>query len=171
MRFVAGVMEHRMTATHDPTSTATEMAKSAGRALQDDAGALKHVAQATASRQIERQKGAASEIIGDVASAVRRAGEELGHNQRQTPARLASQASDGLDSLARTLASKGPEEIVDTARDFAHRNPVAFAGICAVSGFALARFLRSSSEPQGAPESPRPAKGLDGAGPDLELQP
>lgn len=159
-----------MTATHDPTSTATDMAKSAGRTLQDDVGQLKHVAQATASRQIERQKGAASEVVSDVASAVRRAGEELGQNERQTPARLASQASDGLDSLARALANKSPEEILDAARDFAHRNPVAFAGICAVSGFALARFLRSSSEPQRPAEAPMRSNRLDSAGADLELQ-
>ena len=56
-----------------------------------------------------------------------------------------------MEGLSRSFSEKRPDQMVAVSREFARRSPAAFAATTAVVGFALARFLRSSTpEPSGA---------------------
>jgi hypothetical protein len=52
---------------------------------------------------------------------------------------------DGLDSVATVLRDQDPRSIVRAVEGFARRQPALFVAGSVAAGFALARFLKSSS--------------------------
>ncbi len=77
-----------------------------------------------------------SKLVGDTASGLdERLGEEYGDYARS--------AAKTLDSTARKLSGKDPDELIDDTRQFIRKSPgVALAG-AAIVGFALARLVKS----------------------------
>jgi predicted signal transduction protein with EAL and GGDEF domain len=51
----------------------------------------------------------------------------------------------GLESMADSLGRRNLDDLVGSVEDFARSRPVAFLGGAVVAGFALARFMKSSS--------------------------
>ncbi len=78
----------------------------------------------------------ASRLVGETASGIdERLGQEFGDYARR--------AASTMESLADSLATKDPDELIDDTREFVRRSPgVALAG-AAVIGFALARLVKS----------------------------
>jgi hypothetical protein len=126
-------------------SSAKEMATAAGRAAKEDMTTIADYAGRRTKEQLEHQKQAAVETLGEFANAIRHAGDELAQHDRTLAGRLVKQTADGLEQFSRSMADKRPEELLDAVRDFGRRNPVVFIAGSVLAGVALARFLRSSN--------------------------
>lgn len=59
--------------------------------------------------------------------------------------RMLNGIADGVAKASDSLRGRTVGDLVSSAQDYARRHPGAFAAGAAVAGFALARFLRSSS--------------------------
>lgn len=118
-------------------SAAADEVKSAARE------AAAHLAEKTRDFA-EEQKVAGADNVSRLGSAVHGAAEQLGRELPQAAGFIHS-AADTLQSASSTLRERSLEDLVGGFRDFARRQPAAaFAG-SVLAGFALARFLKSSS--------------------------
>ena len=92
----------------------------------------------------ETQKQAGADNMARFGQAVHGAADQLGKELPQAAGFIHS-AADTLQGAASTLRERSVEDLFDGFRDFARRQPAAaFAG-SVLAGFALARFLKSSS--------------------------
>lgn len=125
--------------------TASETtADSAGQSPQEEPS-IKQRAQ----RVAEEQKSATAGRVSGIAHATDRAAEELAREVPQAAEALHSVAQR-LDSAASALRERSIDEWIDGARSFARKQPLAFFAGAVATGFALSRFLKSSSpEPHG----------------------
>lgn len=80
--------------------------------------------------------------VKDVASALRRASEELrdGSAQERTLGTIASSLADASDSIR----EKDLGEIVEMVSKFGRANPILFLGSAALLGFAASRYAKAS---------------------------
>ena len=159
------------------STSARTMASAAMDKVASDAKSLASEVQEKASEALDSERQNVGGAIIDFASAVRHAGDELAQKDQSVAGRVVKQAADGLEHLSHSLSDKRPNELIDAARDFGRRNPVAFAAGAVLLGITLGRLVRSS-ERDGAAASesagPTPngpvaldsdaAKGLDPAG-------
>jgi hypothetical protein len=100
-------------------------------------------------RIAEEQKSAAADRIGGVAEATERAADDLAREMPQAADALHAVAQR-LDSAASALRERSIDEWINGAREFARNQPIAFFAGAVATGFALSRFLKSSSPgPQG----------------------
>jgi len=93
---------------------------------------------------VEEQKSAAAQRIGGVAEATQRAAGDLAREVPQAAEALRAVA-ERLDSADSALRDRSIDEWISEARDFARRQPLAFFAGAIATGFALSRFLKSSS--------------------------
>jgi hypothetical protein len=121
-----------------------EMAANAAQAVKQEAASFAADARDKAVDKVEQHKQTATQTLGDFANAIRKAGDELAQSDQSAATRVVRQAADGLESLARSVSDKRPEELLDAARDFGRRNPAALVAGSVLAGIALGRFLKSS---------------------------
>jgi hypothetical protein len=119
---------------------------------QESASGLVQSASETARNLAEQQKSAAAEQIEDVGKAVESAAEAIERGIPQAGP-LVRQAASTIRDASSALRDRNVEELMDIARDFARRNPVAFLGGTLLTGIALARFLKSSADRREAARS------------------
>jgi hypothetical protein len=136
-------------ATHGEREHLTERAR---RKAGELAGELKRQAQDSAQDMRERalsavdeQKEAAVGGIEGVAQALRSASDDLRERGQPVAAEYSRQVADGLESMANWVHTRNLDDFVGGVEDFARQRPVAFIGGAMVAGFALARFIKSSS--------------------------
>ena len=99
-----------------------------------------------AGRQFESRVGTLSTEIGSIASALRRAGEELrGDNGSSIGATVISTIADRIENLGTSVGGNDLDSALDGIQLMARRNPTAFMGTAAALGFLAARFLKSSN--------------------------
>jgi len=135
--------------------TTQERASEAGEQTQRDfsqmADEMKSTVRETAGHLAEEtrdfaetQKVAGADNMARLSSAVHGAAEQIARELPQAAGFIHS-AADTLDSASSGLRERSIEDLVEGFRDFARRQPAAaFAG-SVLAGFALARFLKSSS--------------------------
>jgi hypothetical protein len=128
----------------DGAKSPKDMATAAAGAVKQEVATFASSVQDKAQDRIEDKKQVATKTMGDFASAIRRAGDELAQNDQSTLGRVVKQAADGLEQLTRTVSEKRPEELLDAARQFGRSNPTAFIAGSVLLGVALGRFARSS---------------------------
>ncbi|HVI33807.1 hypothetical protein [Phenylobacterium sp.] len=128
------------------TGSAKEKMGQATQKMRDEAAHFASQAQQKAAGEIERRKATASQTLGQFATAIRKAGDELAEGDQSVAGRFVGQAADGLENFARTLSERRPEELLDSVRDFSRRNPTAFVAGAVLAGLAIGRFLRSSEQ-------------------------
>ena len=116
----------------------------AGETLKAEAQSFASVAGERLWAQADKAAQTATKTIGDLAQAVRRAGEELASNDQTPGSRWAVKAASGLDGLSGALSNRRPEELIDSVRGFGRRNPALFVGGAVLMGVALGRFLRAA---------------------------
>jgi hypothetical protein len=144
------------TKTQSTTQTGVEAAQGAGEHLTDrarkKAGELMEQAGETAQDMRERarsavdqQKDAAAGRIEGVAQALRSASDDLEHRGQPMVAEYSRQVAEGLESMANWVSKRNIDDMVGGIEDFARQRPIAFMGGAMVAGFALARFMKSSS--------------------------
>lgn len=116
----------------------------AGQNLKAEVQSFASVAGERMWAQADKAAQVATKTIGDLAQAVRRAGEDLASSDQRPGSKLADKAASGLQGLSGALANKRPEELLDTVRGFGRRNPALFIGGTVLMGVALGRFLRAA---------------------------
>ena len=94
---------------------------------------------------VDQQKEAAVGGIEGVAHALRSASDDLRERGQPLAAEYSRQVADGLESLANWVSRRNIDDVTGGVEDFARQRPVAFIGGAMVAGFALARFMKSSS--------------------------
>ena len=116
----------------------------AGETLKTEAQSFAGVAGERMWAQADKAAQVATKTLGDLAQAVRRAGEELASSDQSPGSRWAGKAANSLEDLSGALANRRPEDMLETVRGFGRRNPALFVGGAVVLGIALGRFLRSA---------------------------
>src|SRR5215469_2334267 len=92
----------------------------------------------------EERKSAAADNVGRLSRAVHGAADQLGRELPQAAGFIHS-AADRMQSASTSLHERSVEDMVGDLTNFARRQPAAaFAGAL-LAGFALSRFLKSSS--------------------------
>lgn len=97
------------------------------------------------TRRAEDVKDQSGEELARTASALETAAAELEGSPAQQ--RLFREAASGLTDISQAIRGKSIEQIVGSLSEAGRRNPVAFLGSAALTGFALARFARASERP------------------------
>jgi hypothetical protein len=146
-----------------PTSTGTERQGSETEAAKETAehlserakekgGDLKRQAERAADDMLDRarsvavdQKNAAASGMEGIAHALRTASDDLQGQGQPMFAEYSRHLAEGLQSMADSVGRRDVDDLVGSVEDFARARPVAFLGGAVVAGFALARFMKSSS--------------------------
>lgn len=116
-------------------------------AAADEARRLGDHAKAYGAEFAEGQKRGVAEAIADVAASLRETGQTL--TGRPNIQSIFVQASDNLDSLAETVGSMSFADLYEEAEAFSRARPVLVGACAAFAGFAVARFIKSSSDRSG----------------------
>ncbi|MGF7161583.1 ElaB/YqjD/DUF883 family membrane-anchored ribosome-binding protein [Rhodoligotrophos appendicifer] len=110
---------------------------------------------------VEEGKNLGAERVRGVAEAVRRAAKEL-ESEIPQAAHYVRYAADHIESVSDAVADRNIGDLFETVQDFARRQPTAFLGIAALSGFALVRFLKTSApSPRHREDTARPYDGQE----------
>lgn len=119
-------------------SAASDAAQTAADVAKDTAETIKSKVHAHA----EQSKESVAEEVSSVSSALRSASDEMraGSPQEQIVGQVAGTLADVSDSI------RGQDigDMVNSATDFARRNPLVFLGGAALFGFAAARYAKAS---------------------------
>ena len=107
--------------------------------MQDVADAVSQ-----AEEVAEQQKKAGAERVDDMAKAVHGAADELG-KQMPEAAKLVHAAASRLEQGADALRDKSLRDLMGSFNDMGRREPLTVFGGALVAGFAISRFLKSSS--------------------------
>jgi gas vesicle protein len=152
-----GLKDQVTDATRHITGQAAELADSA-KSLASDAGEKLR-------DTIEEQKTAGADYVSGVASAVRRAAGEFDKELPQA-AQYIRRAAEQMDGVSDALRRRDLNQLMGGVQDFARRQPTAFLGAAVLAGFAVVRFLKSSTATSsGAQESGSAVSG--GSRPDM----
>ena len=133
-------------------STAERVTEQVTEQVKEKAGELKRQAKAAAQEVgdrarsvVDEQKHAAVGRVEGIAHALRTASDELRDQGQPMVAEYSRFAAEGLESMAQSLDRREIGDFVGGIEQFARERPVAFIGGAMVAGFALARFMKSSS--------------------------
>jgi hypothetical protein len=122
----------------------------AAAAMKEQAGSMAESTKDLASRAsekvvsaVEEQKAAGAEFVSGMASSIRRAASEF--SQIPQAAQYMRLAADQVDSASDAFRRRDLNQLVSDVRDFARRQPTAFFGAAVLAGFAVVRFLKTST--------------------------
>lgn len=131
---------------------ATEFAETSGEKLKEQASELAGAARDAASQATDRinetvseQKGAGAEYVSNLAEAMRRASREF-DSELPIAGKYIRKAASQVENVADSIRTGDLNDLVNGARDFARRQPVAFLGLATLAGFVAVRFLKSSPD-------------------------
>jgi hypothetical protein len=133
--------------------TSDEIQSVTNKARSDIAQAAE-TAKAEARRIAGQQKDAGADRLGEVAGAVHGAARSLEAGMPQM-ASYVHDAAVRLEDAARTLRTRNVDDLMGEISRFARSQPVLFFGGAMLAGFALTRFLKSTT-PSGTPKSSAP---------------
>ncbi len=140
-------LDDGMASTTTPP-TAKTLISQAGESLKQEAQTFASAAQEKAKVEVEKHTQTATKTLGDFATAIRRAGDDLAEHDQSLAGRVVKQAADSLEGISRNLADKHPDDLLAAVRDFGRRNPLAFIGGSILLGVAVGRFMRASERSQ-----------------------
>ena len=136
----------------DAKHAAQDVSKAAVDLARETASTVKDEAKTLVEKTAKQVQDVAAERIDTARESVADAGSRLAETLQDNAkdaygigAQALSGAADGLTSAAKALRSQSLEDLIGRTKDLAKRHPGAFAVGAAVAGFAVARFLRSSS--------------------------
>jgi hypothetical protein len=133
--------------TSDPFSAsvgqvADEIKQQGGSVAESAKGLASHAGEKLLS-SVEEQKAAGADFVGGMAGAMRRAANEFGDLPQA--AQYIRYAADQIDSVSNALKRRDVNQLVSDVQEFARRQPTAFLGAAVLAGFAVARFLKTST--------------------------
>ena len=127
------------------SSNARSKGASARDAVRDKAAQVAGMAKDRISGQYDEKKTVALNEVQHLASALRRAGDNLRDDGSSSiGATILTRAAERLDSIGSSMGGKDLDTIVTDVERLARRNPAAFLGGALLLGFAASRFLKSS---------------------------
>ena len=139
-------------ASGSETAAVRSEAEGVTERVKDKASELKRQAEETANDMrnrarsvVDQQKHAAVGRVEGIAHALRTASGELRDQGQPMVAEYSRYAAEGLESMAQSLDRRDVGDFVESVEQFARERPVAFLSGAMVAGFALARFMKSSS--------------------------
>jgi hypothetical protein len=142
-------------ATRDAKAAAEQVRAAAGTIREEAATVLSDakeqvadVAKETRERAesfAEEQKLAGAKHAEGIARAVHRAADELQDSAPQF-ASYVREAGDAASRLARNMRDRSLGSLAGDVQEMARRQPMAFFGAAVLAGFAISRFIKSSSE-------------------------
>jgi hypothetical protein len=124
--------------------TAKQEAAGLGEELKNQGAELVGAARARAQGLAEEQVAFGADQIDGIARAATKAADELEQASPQL-ARYVRDAASAADNFSTSLRERSVGDIFQSISDFARREPVIFFGLTVAAGFALSRFLKSSS--------------------------
>jgi uncharacterized protein YjbJ (UPF0337 family) len=143
--------EQASTVAHGITDQASSLAQHATRHVKEQAAELTDGAKGLASdaseklrSSVETQKTAGADYISGLAGAVRRAAGEFDQEIPQA-ANYIRGAAEAIDDFSDALRRRDLSQLVRDVQGFARSQPSAFLGATLVAGFAVVRFLKSST--------------------------
>jgi hypothetical protein len=92
---------------------------------------------------VAEQKAAGADFVSGMAGAMRRAANEFGDVPQA--AQYIRLAADQIDSVSDSFRRRDLNQLVSDVQDFARRQPTAFMGAAVLAGFAVMRFLKTST--------------------------
>jgi hypothetical protein len=127
------------------TSAVSDIAQQAGTRVREQASQVAGQAQEHAQAFLSGQKEVAADHIEGVAKVLHDTVDQLRQRSPGAVTDYAERAVGSLDSVANALREQDLGALVGQVEDFARRQPVLFLAGSVAIGFALARFLKSSS--------------------------
>jgi hypothetical protein len=115
--------------------------------------------------QVDQRSTQAGERLSGTAADVRNVADQLRHQGKDTPARLAEQLAGQTDRAADYLKGASGERILRDAEDLARGNPWAVAAGGLALGFVASRMLKASSEERYRASLPTDGSGSNGVTP------
>ncbi len=133
------------TGRHDKASP-KDLAASAVSTVKEEAASFADSAKEKVVEKVGEKTQAATQTLGDFASAIRKAGDDLAQHDQSLAGQMVKQAADGLESFSRSIGDKRPEDLLNAVRDFGRNNPVAFIAGSVLLGIALGRLAKSTEQ-------------------------
>jgi hypothetical protein len=129
----------------DAADAAAAAAREAGGKAADTASELFEPIKQDALDRAEEQKRAGADRLSGMAQAVHQAADQLDPELPPQARTYIHEAADGIDRMSAAIRDRSVGDLMETAGDFARRQPAAFFGGAVLAGFVLSRFLKSSS--------------------------
>jgi hypothetical protein len=123
---------------------ARDVAKTAGQAVSEQAGELARDIGSELSKTAESQKARGVDAMRTFAKAMTSAAGEL-ESQSPAVATTVRATAQRVEEFSANLRNQNVEELLRSATDVARSQPALFFAGAMVAGFALSRFLKSSS--------------------------
>jgi len=131
------------TRLNDTSSTTSGTGGTESTSLSDAASNVAGEAGKTIEQTAADSMSQVSDVLHQVADAVRQASQNLQTDQPQV-GRFISAGADKLDEAASYVGQRRPTEIMDGAQSFARRQPAVVIGGGLVAGLLLGRVLRNA---------------------------
>ena len=97
-------------------------------------------------QQTEARAGQVSDELRSVADALRRSGNSLHADGKETPGNAVDQVTQGLERLSSYLGETSADRLVQDIESFGRRRPWGMIGIGLGLGLVASRFLKASSQ-------------------------
>ena len=124
-----------------------EAAKTASRAVKDQASEFATSVGHELSKTAEDQKARGVDAIQGFARAITCAAAEL-EGQSPRVAQSVRDAAKKVEGLSENISGRNVDELMKAATELARSQPMLFIGGAVAAGFALSRFLKSSGNGQ-----------------------
>jgi uncharacterized protein YjbJ (UPF0337 family) len=161
------ISEQILAAGGDLKDKAGEFAGASADMLRGQASEFVDAAKDVASQATDRLKdavsekrGAGADYVGNLADTIRRAAREFDQDLPIAGTYIRKAASQ-VEYVSDSVRTGDFSDILRNTQSFARRQPTAFLGLAALAGFAVVRFLKSSSK---ASEVSRPGTSAPASG-------
>lgn len=129
-----------------------ELAKQGQEAVsqaQDQAVKLVGMAREQATTQVATQKERAAGVLGALGTALQDASRQVREHDDAAMADYIEMAAGQIDGLATMVKEQDLGQLIESAQQFARRQPMVFVAAAIAVGFIGTRFIRSSSPSPG----------------------
>ena len=132
-------------ADQSTTDQAKEKVQETAEQVQQKAVEVKGQAGDRVRQELDSRSTEAGEQLGLTAEAMRRTGEQLRSDGKETPAKVVTAVADRAERLGSYLTLANADQMLRDVENFARRQPLLFAVGGATIGFLAARFMKASS--------------------------
>lgn len=126
------------------TEKTQEKAQEMAGQMQEKAGELKGAAGSRIREQLDDRSTQVGEQMSSVATAMRKAGQQLRSEGSETPARYVDGVGERIEQLGSYLTEANGDRMLRDIEDFGRRRPWAIALAGSFAGLVGARFLKAS---------------------------
>jgi ElaB/YqjD/DUF883 family membrane-anchored ribosome-binding protein len=166
--------------TDESTGGAQQMVQDKAQQAKEQVQQATGSAQDRIREQVDTRSTEAGHQVDLVGQAIRTAGEQLGGQGNELPAKVAEQLAQRTEQLGGYLRESDADRILGDLEDFARRQPWVVAAMGLAVGVAGARFLKASGRRRYSQSQPPLGAGSDPNGdarsrihsaPDIHLEP